>query len=1036
MGYDNTGAWTNSPSSPYFKGTLDDVMIYHRELTNSEVSNAYNAPDGAASNSPVCFGGTLNLTSVPLSGATYAWTGPNSFSVNTQNTSVSGMNTAKSGTYSLTVTSGSCIYKGYALGSTSNNLGPAVFTSLPSGTYSHYALDGNANDDNQYNQGAFIGTPSTVIDRFGVSNAASEFNGSSQYMQTSVPYVNPVNFTISCWFKTTTTSGGKLLGFAAAQTGTGGSYDRHIYMNNAGELYFGVYAGGIKTLNTATGVAYNDNVWHNVVGTLSSTAGVGLSLYVDGVLIGNDPTTTSADGFTGYWRAGYGDLGGAWPSQPASFFFNGTLDDIYIYTRALTSAEVITLYSGSGGVSNNGPVCVGSTVTLSSTAATSTTYAWSGAAMLSPSSTVQNPTFTYTNSNGGGYTLVATHATTGCISTAYTFVSPNKTTPGNWTGYTDNNWATPSNWCGGYVPSATTDVVISSVTTLPTNSGAALTKNLTINNPATLTNTANGTISIFGNLVNNGTFTNGGNYLSINGVTLTGATAQTISGTSSNTVFNNLTINNASGVTLNSTATVNGILTLTAGTFATGGNLTQNLYTGAIAGTGSGATTGNINFTKTIWGDRYHYLSSPIPGKTAADWNDDVTIKLGPAYNLYSYNEALLDTNQKVGWIAINSTTATLDNVKGYALYFPRWIHNTTLDVAGAYNHSATFTSANLTNTPSTTPVAKPASDGWNLVGNPYPSNIDWDAASGWTKPALLNNAIYMYDNRIKRYTSYIAGAGTNGATRYIGSMQGFFVKMEAGGSGTLGLTNSVRVTSSLKDVWRTSQESTELKLAVTSTDVGDETIIRFLDEASETFDGAWDAYKLYNEDLTPSLSSVSASEDYSINSLPSELNNKIIPLRLDVAFNGTYTLSTDLSNIENGESFYLEDRALETIQNLAQDPTYAVDLTKGSYTNRFFIHYLKRQNWVTGNDNVLKQSGIEISAIQQHVFILLPEQNSGKADVSIFDALGKKIYSVENAVIHSGRIDINLSNVDTGIYIVKLNASNALKTQQVFIQK
>lgn len=1033
MAYDNTGAWTNSPSSQYFNGSLDDVMIYHRELTSTEVSTAYNAPDGAASNSPVCIGGTLNLTSVTLSGATYAWTGPSSFSVSTQNTSVSGMNTAKSGTYSLTVTSGSCIYKGYALGNISNNLGPAVFTSLPSGTYSHYALDGNANDDNHYNQGAFLGTPSTTTDRFGVSNAVSIFDGSTQYMETSVPYVNPVDFTISCWFKTTTTSGGKLLGFAAAQTGIGGSYDRHIYMNNAGQLYFGVYASGIKILKTATGMVYNDNVWHNVVGTLSSTAGVGLSLYVDGVLIGNDPTTTSADPFTGYWRAGYGDLSGSWPSQPTSLFFNGTLDDIYIYTRALTGAEVTTLCTGSGGVSNNGPVCVGSTVTLSSTAAASTAYAWSGAAILSPSSTVQNPTFTYTNSNGGGYTLVATNASTGCVATAYTFVSPNTTMPGQWTGYTSNSWQTANNWCGGSVPSSTVDVTIPVVATLPVNSGTANAKNITINASATLTNATTGILNVYGNYTNNGTFTDNSIYTSGGVVNFIGSTTQSITGVST---FKNLTLNNAAGLTLSSTTTVKGILTLTTGTLNTGGMLNQDLYNGAIAGTGAGTTSGNIRFFKTIWGDCYHYLSVPISGMTAADWNDNVTIKFGANSNLFSYNEALPDTNKKVGWTAIASTATALSTMKGYALFFPRWIYNTTLDVTGAYTHGATFNTGTLNNTPSSTPSFKPASDGWQLVGNAYPSDIDWNAAAGWTKTGL-DDAIYTWDGKTKKYVSYVASVGANGGTRYIGSMQGFFVRVStSGGTGSLAMNNNVRVTSILHDVWRTTSEDKLLRLKVVMASDTDETIIRFSKYASEQFDHNLDAYKLLNDSNVPSLFSISSDADYSINSLPNSLLTKTIPLQLNVMTAGEHTWTADLSNFTNGETFYLEDRLLGTSQSLNDNPTYSLSLQKGELKNRFFIRYSKRESLVTENNNATSNGGIEISAINQNVFLLFADLNTGNADITIFDALGKKIYSTENASISSGRFDINLPLVNTGIYIVKAQTSTASKTQQVFVQK
>lgn len=60
------------------------------------------------SNSPICEGTTLNLTSSALPGATYNWTGPNGFSSNLQNPSISTASLAGSGNYTLTVTTNNC----------------------------------------------------------------------------------------------------------------------------------------------------------------------------------------------------------------------------------------------------------------------------------------------------------------------------------------------------------------------------------------------------------------------------------------------------------------------------------------------------------------------------------------------------------------------------------------------------------------------------------------------------------------------------------------------------------------------------------------------------------------------------------------------------------------------------------------------------------------------------------------------------------------------------------------------------------------
>ena len=62
----------------------------------------------AGSNSPVCVGATLNLTATPVGGATYTWTGPNSFSSTLQNPSIAGVTALAAGTYSVTATVAGC----------------------------------------------------------------------------------------------------------------------------------------------------------------------------------------------------------------------------------------------------------------------------------------------------------------------------------------------------------------------------------------------------------------------------------------------------------------------------------------------------------------------------------------------------------------------------------------------------------------------------------------------------------------------------------------------------------------------------------------------------------------------------------------------------------------------------------------------------------------------------------------------------------------------------------------------------------------
>ena len=166
------------------------------------------------------------------------------------------------------------------------------------------------------------------------------FDGTSAYLSSSQITGNaPDVFTEAIWFKTTTTSGGMLIGLGNVQTGASGIHDRHLYMTNDGRITFGVYSGAVKTI-ASTG-SYRDGAWHQAVATLSTA---GMRLYLDGNLVAADTTTTTGEPVTsGYLRFGYDNLDG-WTNAPTSRYFAGTLDDAAFYLSALTAAQVSAQY--------------------------------------------------------------------------------------------------------------------------------------------------------------------------------------------------------------------------------------------------------------------------------------------------------------------------------------------------------------------------------------------------------------------------------------------------------------------------------------------------------------------------------------------------------------------------------------------------------------------------------------------------------------------------------------------------------------------
>jgi hypothetical protein len=190
--------------------------------------------------------------------------------------------------------------------------------------------------------GSYVGSP--VLGRPGALNCSPDtavmFNGSTTEVTTSTAAAVPApsTFSVEAWFATTV-GGGKLIGFGNSQSGTSSQYDRQVYLTNSGQVVFGLYVSGYRI--AASPGTYLDGKYHHVVATLS---GAGMVLYVDGVKVAANATTTTAESNTGWWRVGYDNLSG-WPGAPTRTHFTGLLDEVAVYPTALSATRVAAHYN-------------------------------------------------------------------------------------------------------------------------------------------------------------------------------------------------------------------------------------------------------------------------------------------------------------------------------------------------------------------------------------------------------------------------------------------------------------------------------------------------------------------------------------------------------------------------------------------------------------------------------------------------------------------------------------------------------------------
>ncbi|HEX3931522.1 MAG TPA: PKD domain-containing protein [Nocardioides sp.] len=238
---------------------------------------------------------------------------------------------------------------------------PWIYYRLGEATRTTTAADsGPDNRTGTYNSNTSLtfGTAGALLNS---TNTSVTGNGSAGFVTSPVTATAPSTFSEEVWFKTTTTRGGRLIGYSSSNTSSGSTnYDRMIYMQNTGQLIFGAYTGAEAEVQTSASTPYNDGKWHMAVATMSPTGG--MQLYVDGALVGTNPNGV-AQNYVGYWRVGADSV---WEGA-TSKALAGSLDEAAVFNQVLTPAQISTEYTDGAtliGTPQNNPPTASFTSTM------------------------------------------------------------------------------------------------------------------------------------------------------------------------------------------------------------------------------------------------------------------------------------------------------------------------------------------------------------------------------------------------------------------------------------------------------------------------------------------------------------------------------------------------------------------------------------------------------------------------------------------------------------------------------------------------
>jgi hypothetical protein len=637
-------------------------------------------------------------------------------------------------------------------------------------------------------------------------------------------------------------------------------------------------------------------------------------------------------------------------------------------------------------------------------------------------------------STPGSYTVTNTIAATGSCGEV-TATSPIEIISGIvWTGASGSEWNNSANWLCGVVPGSTTEVRIPTVANNPVIGTGVVAEaaNLVVESGASLT-TGQGTLRISGTITNNGTINAGEGTL-----IMCGSSAQVIAGgLFENDRLRNLTLDNAAGVTLTGQLNVTGEVTAQTGDIASNGFLTlvsTASETALINGSGSGEVKGDVTMQRylpTAFG--YKYFSSPFSDATVSEFGDDMDLASSfPSF--YRYDESRIAS----GWVSYTNPANLLEQMEGYSINFGGTSVPHTVDVTGEVNNG--FITATLFNNNNT------YTKGFNLVGNPYPSPVDWDAPFGWTK-TNIDNAIYFFrassSNRYGgTYSSYINGISSDGQTsNIIASMQGFFIHVSDGSypvTATLAVDNDVRITNAgpifFKSMRKGEKSLMKVSLAFEDDTLAADPVVIYSDSRSKgSFDGGLDALKMFNTDLNaPNFYALSPEgKSISIRSTGYEVGDMLtVPLGVTIYKAGTvrFTLDDMKGDFENSPVI-LSDQTAGIMHNLTAENDYTVTLEAGTVTNRFSL-LIGGQATTTGP--IIEEE--ELFTVYSAGGMLYTDINvvtDGSGRLGIITLTGQKVASMP--VSSPGRYEFAPA-VSSGVLIVTYTTGNRIETRKLMI--
>lgn len=522
-----------------------------------------------------------------------------------------------------------------------------------------------------------------------------------------------------------------------------------------------------------------------------------------------------------------------------------------------------------------------------------------------------------------------------------------------------------------------------------------------------------------------------------------GSAAQTVD---ANVLLNeriyNLTSDNSAGLTVNTDLSVDHNVTVNSGKLLTvnagknltvNGTLTNNAGTGGFVLASSAAGTASLmHNTDNVPGtaQRYidgaasawHFLSAPLSGQAikGTDWTPSGSYGDGTGYDLYVWDEPTscwvynLNTTVTPTWPAVHQQA---NFVPGRGYLYAVQATTPTKQFAGNLNNGTVAYSV----TTSASGVYK----GFNFIGNPYPSSIDWKLDAGFDRSMLTPDGagydIWTWSDSSDNYGVYNSASasddGTNNVSRYIASMQGFLVL--AASAGTFNFYNAGRVHTGAGKWMKVKALYTDENIfRVTVNNNGmkgqDEVLMNFGFAQNEN-----GALKVFSQVRTaPSLFLPWSNEKFSTRNMTDTKQDKQVPMSFAAGVDGNYTLTFSMP--DTLRKVYLEDKLTGAFENIRLTGSYSFKAKTSDNASRFVIHFddaaqtleVPIQAYRSDNEIVVNASGIK-----------------GNYTIRIYDVIGRELMVYRET---EGKILRMPVSPEKAVYVVSVTTETSRKDIKV----